>query len=212
MLRLEEYVGIDHAAIDELLDADLLRHDTDHPHRLYSVSPRGRDVIGEHYREGVDYGHGQGDLEESSQHVFAVEIGRRHLQAAYVDDPASPVVEVVPYYDLDGNHRLDIAGLDADGEIRVAVEAERVNNDIHEAVPADFDKIAGCDVDEAIWIVMTRQGGHDVVQALHDPPDGTARVEKTYSENTPPRQFNIDTPGLTTVIPVEYLRKELGLA
>jgi hypothetical protein len=211
MLRLQEYVGIDRDAVDELLETDLLRHDTDHPHRLYSVSPAGRDVIGEHYRQGVDYGHGQGDLEESSQHVFAVEVGRRWLEQEYVGDPDSPVVEVVPYYDLDGHHRLDIAGVDADGEIRVAVEAERVNHDLREAVPADFDKIAACDVDEAIWIVMTQSAGHDVLQALNDPPDGEPRVEKTYAETTPPQQFRIDTPGLTAMYPAEWLRVRVGV-
>jgi len=209
MLRLQEYVGIDRDAVDELLETDLLRHDTDHPHRLYSVSPAGRDVIGEHYRQGVDYGHGQGDLEESSQHVFAVEVGRRWLEQEYVADPDSPVVEVVPYYDLDGHHRLDIAGVDADGAIRVAVEAERVNHDLREAVPDDFDKIAACEVDEAIWIVMTQSAGHDVLQALNDPPDGTPRVEKTYAETTPPQQFRIDTPGLTAMYPAEWLRARL---
>lgn len=210
MLRLQEYVGIDRDAVDELLETDLLRHDTDHPHRLYSVSPTGRDVIGEHYRQGVDYGHGQGDLEESSQHVFAVEVGRRWLEQEYVDDPESPVVDVVPYYDLDGNHRLDIAGVDDDGEIRVAVEAERVNHDLREAVPADYDKIAACDVDAAIWIVMTQRAGHDVLQALNDPPDGTPRVAKTYAETTPPQQFRIDTPGVTAMYPAEWLRERLG--
>ncbi|AXG08051.1 ATP-binding protein [Haloplanus rubicundus] len=210
MLRLQEYVGIDRDEVDELLDTDLLRHDTDHPHRLYSVSPAGRDVIGEHYRQGVDYGHGQGDLEESSQHVFAVEVGRRWLEQEYVDDLESPVVEVVPYYDLDGNHRLDIAGVDDDGEIRVAVEAERVNHDLREAVPADYDKIAACGVDEAIWIVMTQSGGHDVLQALNDPPDGEPRVAKTYAETTPPQQFRIDTPGLTAMYPAEWLRDRVG--
>jgi hypothetical protein len=210
MLRLQEYVGIDDAAVDDLLDADLLRHDTDHPHRLYSVSPAGRAVIGEGYREGVDYGHGQGDLEESSQHVFAVEVGRRYLEQEYVADPDAPVTDVVPYYGLDGNQRLDIAGVDDDGDVRVAVEVERINNDTYEAVPADFDKIAACNVDEAIWIVMTRQGGHDVLRALNDPPDGEPRVDKTYSENTPPRQFRIDTSGLTAVYPVEWLRDRVA--
>ncbi|WP_435067604.1 hypothetical protein [Haloplanus sp. C73] len=206
MLRLQEYVGIDREAVDELLETELLRHDTDHPHRLFSVSPTGRDVIGEHYRQGVDYGHGQGDLEESSQHVFAVEVGRRWLDQEYVADPDSPVTEVVPYYDVAGNQRLDIAGLDSDGEIRVAVEAERVNHDIQEAVPADYDKIAACDVDDAIWIVMTQSDGHAVLQALNDPPDGAPRVAKTYAETTPPQQFRIDTAGLTAMYPVEWVR------
>ncbi len=38
-----------------------------------------------------------------------------------------------------------------------------------------------------------------VLAALNDPPEGEPRVEKTYSENTPPRQFRIDTDGLTGV-------------
>jgi hypothetical protein len=157
----------------------------------------------------VDYGHGEGDLEESSQHVFAVEVGRRYLTQAFVDDPDSPVVEVVPYYDLDDNHRLDIAGLDDEGAIRVAVEVERINNDIHEAVPSDFDKIAACDVDEAIWIVMTQRAGHEVLSALNDPADGEPRVEKTYAETTPPQQFRLETPGLTAMYPVEWVRSRL---
>ncbi|MFC7164546.1 type IV secretion system DNA-binding domain-containing protein [Halospeciosus flavus] len=110
MLRLQAYVGIETAAIQALIDADLLRHDTDHPHRLYSVTPDGRDAIGESYRQGVDYGHGQGDLEESSAHVFAVDVGRRYLAVEYVENPESPVVDVVPYYEIDEQRRLDIAG------------------------------------------------------------------------------------------------------
>ncbi|QLG28915.1 ATP-binding protein [Halorarum halophilum] len=209
MIRLQEYVGIDSDAVQDLLEADLLRHDTDHPHRLYTVTPDGRTVIGESYRQGVDYGHGAGDLEESSQHVFAVEIGRQYLEGAFVDDPDSPIVEVVPYYDLDENRRLDIAGVDREGTIVAAVEAERVNHDINRAVPEDFDKIADCDVDEAIWVVMTQSEGHDVLQALNDPPEGDPRVEKTYAKSTPPQQFRIDTPGLTAIYPAEWLRDRL---
>ncbi len=185
------------------------RHDTDHPHRLYTVTPDGRKAIGESYRQGVDYGHGAGDLEESSQHVFAVEVARRYLERAYVEDLESAVTEVVAYYDIDEQRRLDIAGLDAEGEIRVAVEAERINHDVLRAVPEDYDKIADCEVEEAIWVVMTRTGGHRVLQALNDPTDGEPRVEKTYSQNTPPQQFRIDTPGLTAICPVEYVRDTL---
>jgi DNA helicase HerA-like ATPase len=206
MLRLEEYVDIDSEARQNLLDADLLRQDTDYPHRLYSVTPDGRETIGEQYRQGIDYGHGQGDLEESSQHVFAVEVGKRHLEAAYVSNPDSPVVAVVPYYDLDDNHRLDIAGLDDAGEIRVTVEVERVNNDVGRAVPEDFDKMAACDPEAAIWIVMSQSAGHDVLQALNDPIEGEPRVEKTYADTTPPQQFRIDTPGLTAMYPAGWLR------
>ncbi|QCJ45873.1 ATP-binding protein [Haloprofundus sp. MHR1] len=210
MLRLQEYVGIESAAVESLIDDGLLRHDTDHPHRLYSVTPDGRSEIGESYRQGVDYGHGAGDLEESSQHVLAIEVARQYLVEAYLEDPESPVVDVIPYYDIDDRRRLDIAGLGADGTIVVAVEAERVNHDIRRAVPEDFDKIADCNVDDAIWVVMTQSAGHAVLQALNDPLEGDPRVEKTYANTTPPQQFRIETPGLTAMYPVEWLRDQLS--
>jgi hypothetical protein len=209
MLRLQEYVGIEAEEIDPLLDADLLRHDTDHPHRLYSVTADGRSAIGESFREGVDYGHGKGDLDESSLHVMSVEVGRHYLEQHYVADPDSAVETVIPYYEVD-DHRLDCVGLDADGDVRVAVEAERVNHDVIRAVPDDFDKMAACDPDEAIWIVMSGPAGHTVLEALNDPPEGPVRVEKSYAESTPPQQFRIDTDGLTAMYPVDHLRGKLA--
>ena len=239
MLRLQEYVGVDPDAVEDLLEADLLRHDTDYPHRIYSVTPAGRHAIGEGYRQGVDFGHGQGDLDESALHVLAVEVGRQYLHAQYVNDSDSPVVTVVPYYELDGedtttvaaslamgsdsdaveeatstynNRRLDVAGLDREGNVVIAIEAERINHDAREAIPADFDKMAACNPDEALWIVTKQADGHAVIDALNDPPDGTPRVEKTYAETTPPQQFRIDTPGLTAVYPVEWLRDRIDAA
>jgi len=141
---------------------------------------------------------------------MAVEVARQYLVSEYLDDPESDVVEVTPYYDLEevslpasafmapdadeseevtdkyDQRRLDIAALDKNGEVVVAVEAERVNHDTRRAVPDDFDKIAECDPDEAIWVVTTRQEGHNVLTALNDPLDGEPRVEKTYNQNTPP--------------------------
>ncbi|MFC4407226.1 hypothetical protein [Haloarchaeobius iranensis] len=209
MIRLQEYVGIDSGDVQDLVDADLLRHDTDHPHRLFTVSPEGRTEIGESYRQGVDYGHGAGDLEESSHHVFAIEVGRLYLEQAYARNPESPVVEVVPYHDIDEGRRLDLAGVDEDGEIIVAAEAERINHDIHRAVPEDFDKMADCDVEDTIWFVTNRSAGHEVLSVLNDPPEGDPRVEKTYSEGTPPQQFTIETPGLTAIYPLGYVQGTL---
>ncbi|MFC6733920.1 ATP-binding protein [Haladaptatus sp. DYSN1] len=232
MIRLQEYVGIESSAVQDLLDADVLRHDTDHPHRLFSVTPEGRRAIGESYRQGIDYGHGKGDLEESSQHVFAVEVLRRYMERGYVDDPESSVVEVVPYYEireggvsaadfmgsgeeLDGSeefemHRLDCVGLDADDEILIVGEAERINHDYRRAVPEDYDKMAACEPEEAIWVVMDRKGGHSVLSALNDPTDGKTRVGKTYVESTPPNQFRIDAPGLTQMYSVAWLRDNMA--
>jgi len=214
MVRLQEYVGIDRDAIDDLLEAGVLRHEGDHPHRLYTVTPVGRSVIGESYRETVDFGHGAGDLEESSEHVLAVEVGRRLLVQAHRDDPDSNVERVVPYYefdDEDDDRRLDVAGLNTDGEVVATVEAERINKDIHYAVPEDYDKMADCDPETAVWLVMRQADAHEVLSVLNDPPDGAGepRVEKTYAETTPPQQFTIDTPGLTDIYPVEWVRDRL---
>ncbi|WP_226007463.1 ATP-binding protein [Natrinema salinisoli] len=206
MIRLQEYVGIETDEIAPLLDADLLRHDTDHPHRLYSVSSEGRSAIGESYRKGVDYGHGVGDLDESSEHVFGIEVTRQYLEEAYAANPQSDVTEVIPYYELDDQHRLDLAGVSDDGEIIVTAEVERINHDIGRAVPDDFDKMAACDPEAAIWVVMKQADGHRLLSALNDPLEGDPRVEKTYAKTTPPQQFRIDTPGMTAVYPAEWLR------
>nr|WP_264475537.1 type IV secretion system DNA-binding domain-containing protein [Halorubellus salinus] len=209
MIRLQEYVDIESNAIQDLIDADLLRHDTDHPHRLYTVPPDGRTIIGESYRQGVDYGHGHGDLEESSLHVLAIEVARQYLNQEYVENPESEVTQTIPYYDIDERRRLDLAGINDNGEVIVAVEAERINHDIHHAVPEDYDKIADTNVDEAIWVVMKQADAHKILAVLNNPPDGTTRIEKTYAKTTPPQQFRIDTPGLTAMYPVEWLRDKL---
>jgi hypothetical protein len=208
MLRLQEYVGADSDDVAELVEADLLRS-TDHPHRLYTVTPAGRDVLGEGYRQGVDFGDGKGDLEESAEHVLGVRVGERLLAEVFVADPDCPATRVKAYHEIDEQRRLDIAALDDAGDVVVAVEVERVNHDVRRAAPADFDKMADCGAQAAIWIVMTQRDGHTVLQALNDPLDGPPRVQKTYAETTPPQQFRIDTPGLTAMYPVAWLRKRV---
>jgi hypothetical protein len=268
MIRLLEYVGASNEDVQRLIEAGYLTHDANHPHRLYSVTPAGRNVIGEAYREGVDFGHGKGDLEESSLHVMMVEVGYRHLVRSYRDNPESPVTEVIKYFDLDRasietigpvgadeadgdvatnlnedevtdteaegmteaaadtdanvsaessdttphteSRRIDAAGLDAEGNVVVTLEAERVNHDVRRAVPADYDKMAACDPDEAIWVCWKQKEGYTILRALNDPLDGITRVEKEYSPTTPPHQYRIDTPGLTAMYNVEYLRDRLG--
>jgi hypothetical protein len=218
MLRLQEYVGIDATAVDELLDAGHLRHDGDHPHRLYTVTSEGRHLLNEGHRRGIAFGHATGDLGESSQHTLGVEAGRRYLETKYRNDPESPVVEVVPYYEPDhhtlepaGNaDRLDVVGLDSDGEVVVAIEVERINNDLVEAAPADYDKMAACEPEEAIWITMTQSDGHRLLRALNHPADGEPRVTQTYAETTPLQQFRLDTPGCTGIYPVTWIRDRIN--
>jgi hypothetical protein len=209
MNRLREYVGIAAEEVRELVDEGLLREDTAYPHRLYSLAPRARSVIGEAYREGVDFGDGLGDLEESSEHVMLNQLAAQWAAAHYVDDPDHPGVEVKQYHELADDHRLDCAVLDEEGEVCVAIEAERINHDSREAVPADFDKLASCEPLAAIWVVSGRQDAHAVLQALNDPLDGEPRVTKQYSESSPPQRWRIDEPGFTACYTFRWLRRQL---
>jgi hypothetical protein len=207
MTLLEAYVGIEKDAVRALVDAGLVSVDCIRPYKLYTVTPTGRDEIGVRHREGIAHGDGTGDLSESSLHVAMVEVGARLLQREFCG-PDGPGVEVRRYHDVEGG-RLDAAVLDVDGEILVTLEAERINNDRAEAIPADFDKMAACNPEHAWWIVKTRADAHEVLTALNDPPDGEPRVTKTYSEQMAPHRFTIETPGLTEIHTFERARNAL---
>nr|WP_321167052.1 hypothetical protein [Halorubrum sp. GN11GM_10-3_MGM] len=141
MRRLQEYVDIDDTELGELREAGLLRRDCRYPHILYTVTAEGRDAIGVRHREGVAHGAGAGDLGESSLHVAMVEAGCALLEAEYVADPESPAVSVEQYYSVPEG-RLDAAAVDEAGEVIAGLEAERMNNDLTQAVPEDYDKLA----------------------------------------------------------------------
>ncbi len=208
MVRLQEYAGVDTEAVEQLLDDGLLREDCTHPHKLLTVASEGRSELQIGHKEGVAHGHGKGDLSESSLHVAMVILGRDYIEAAFVQNPASEATEAVVYHEVDG-HRLDAAGLDENGEVVVTLEAERLNNDRHTAVPSDFDKMAALDPEESIWIVPTRDDAHDILEILNDPLEGEPRVEKTYSRNSPPQAFTIDEPGLSEIYTLRYVRDSL---
>jgi hypothetical protein len=62
------------------------------------VTPGGLDLIGERYREGLDFGDGLGDMHESTEQRMAVEFARRYIQAECAEDPDSAVVDVRLYH------------------------------------------------------------------------------------------------------------------
>lgn len=200
MTTLQDYVGIETSGVDALLDDGLMREDCHRPHKLLTVTARGREEIGVAYREGVAHGDGKGDLSESSLHVAMVEAGARLAHDEYVKGDG-PGVSVRRYHDV-SEGRLDVAVLSNSGDIVAAFEAELINNDHAEAIPSDFDTIAACDPDDACWIVKSRADGHALLEALQN-AEGEPRVETTYSENMAPRDYNLDTPGLSRVLTLE---------
>lgn len=108
------------------------------------------------------------------------------------------------------NRRLDVAGLEADDEVVVTVEAERVNNDLHTAAPKDYDTMAACEPEEAVWIAMSNDEAREILAALNDPPEGPVRVEKEYADTTKVADFSIDEPGCTEILTLHSLQRSLG--
>mgnify|MGYP006277007261 FL=1 len=208
---LQADCGLDDEAVADLLDAGLIRHDTDTPHTLYTVTPAGRRVLNEPHRSGDAHGHGIGDVAESSLHTMMVELGRRYVEQAFVEDEESAAVESMSYFDAaDGEFRYDAVGLNADGEIVITLEAERANNDRYTAVPADYDKLAESEPEAAIWVTQNRKDAHQVLKALNKPSDGEPRVQKQYSENSPPSRWRIDESGFTEMQTIGMLQRDLS--
>jgi hypothetical protein len=162
-------------------------------------------------REGVTHGDGQGDLLETTAYASMVEALRRYVDQEFVADPDSPVVEAVSYYGLEnGDGRLDVAGLDASGAVVVGGEAERINNDVVEKAPRDFDQLAELGVEEAIWVGAKRSAVHKaILRPLNEPADGEPRIDHAYSSNTSIRDVSPLTPGLTDVFTMQLLTEAL---
>jgi hypothetical protein len=76
-------------------------------------------------------------------------------------------------------------------------------------VPADYDKMAACDPEEAIWLAMSNAEAHEILAALNDPLEGDPRVDKSYAESTPTTSFRIDRPGFTDCHTLAHLRSKL---
>jgi len=205
MERLQAYAGLSDEAFDELVVDGIITIDGRHPHTLYTVTPEGRELIGAAHREGHAHGDGVGDLSESSLHVMMVETMRRGFEARFVDDADHPAASVETYYPVEGG-RLDVAVLDADGDVVITGEAERSNHDTLRAVPADYDKMAACEPDRAYWVVEGRSEGHEVIRALHNPGDGTPRVGQTYSESYALTRVSFDEPGFSNILTVGSFR------
>ncbi|QLH81389.1 ATP-binding protein [Halosimplex pelagicum] len=205
MERLRAYAGLSDEQFDELVVDGIVAIDGRHPHTLYTVTPEGRELIGAAHREGHAHGDGVGDLSESSLHVMMVETMRRGFEARFVDDTDHPAASVETYYPVEDG-RLDVAVLDADGDVVITGEAERSNHDTLRAVPADYDKMAACEPDRAYWVVEGRSEGHEVIRALHNPGNGNPRVGRTYSESYALTRIAFDEPGFSNILTIGSFR------
>lgn len=103
---------------------------------------------------------------------------------------------------LDANTRIDVAALDGD-DVTLTVEVERPTNDLRTGVPADFDAMAACDPNAAVWIVANRELGHRIVEILVGDHNEDTRLSLTpadvKSPTTPLERYDLQAPGCTAI-------------
>ncbi|WP_193310490.1 ATP-binding protein [Halorubrum halophilum] len=187
--------------VERLTEQDLLDADSAAGRKYYTVLPDGRDLLGRELKAGP----GAGDLGEKTPHKVGVRLLELWLQQR--DD----VVRVEPYYETDDGTVLDVAGIDEDGDLVWAGEAELASNNRHAPVE-DYDKLSAVDAD-AIWAFNNRETALDVLDSLAD----ADRIDERVSGRAA-RSFatirdavdDFDAGGLTTVRGFKNLDQELN--
>ncbi|TKX84028.1 ATP-binding protein, partial [Halorubrum sp. SS5] len=187
--------------VERLTEQDLLDADSAAGRKYYTVLPDGRDLLGRELKAGP----GAGDLGEKTPHKVGVRLLELWLQQR--DD----VVRVEPYYETDDGTVLDVAGIDEDGDLVWAGEAELASNNRHAPVQ-DYDKLSAVDAD-AIWAFNNRETALDVLESLAD----ADRIDERVSGRAA-RSFatirdavdDFDAAGLTTVRGFKNLDQELN--
>mgnify|MGYP000117914813 CR=1 FL=1 len=218
-------LGITSQDISALSDAGLITVDHLGHYAYYTLTPDGRDLLGESYRHGIDWGPGKRDLAGSLLHQTMVEALRRYIEITHAENPDSPVTETEIYYtpniqdlgsDVDDEIIYDVVGLTADGVIHVVGEAERNNHDVATAALDDYYAMAAADPADALWVTPSDQKGHDaVIKPLDDPSSTTAYPDPDpvidgQSEATNLKHHNYDQPGLTGIYKLTDIRNELS--
>lgn len=211
MLRLREAAGLGKDAVDTLVELGYLDRQADFQDRIYRLTPAGKAELRE-LRDGAAPEPHPGDPNESAAHIRLV-VGAARKLTTVADSDDIPVKTVERYWDVPNSDRtIDVVGLDASGDVVVAIEAERATGDRATAAPADYDTMAGVDPTAALWVVPNRATGHTILRALADPTDGTPRVplsdDALPARTTPLSRLSLTAAGCTDLCPLSQLAPE----
>ncbi|MDB2239175.1 ATP-binding protein [Halorubrum ezzemoulense] len=197
-LLRDEY---DDLHMERLTEQDLLEAESAAGRKYYTVLPDGRDLLGRELKTGP----GAGDLGEKTPHKVGVRLLELWLHQQ--DD----VGRVEPYYETDDGTVLDVAGIDEDGDLVWAGEAELASNNRHAPVE-DYDKLSAVDAD-AIWAFNNRETALDVLDSLADADRIGERVSGRAARSFATIRDAVDdfdAAGLTTVRGFKNLDQELN--
>lgn len=189
---------------DELAEAGYITPQSELRGEYYRLTPKARTLL-QRLRNGADPPEPKrGDPEESVLHIKGVELAVQALETVR-DEPASPIEQVERYWvPPESEARIDVVGLDGDGQPHICVEVERETHDLSTGVLTDADAMAACDPAVSLWVVTNRRLGHTVVDHLAHPATGEPRVELdahgVRSDTTALTTYDLDAPGCSTLV------------
>ncbi|WP_050033770.1 ATP-binding protein [Halorubrum halophilum] len=205
MYPLRAAVGLTGAEPKEaLVEAGYITLQSDLQGDYYNLTSKARTLL-ERLRNGGDPPEPKrGDPAESVLHIKGVELAAQALETG-CEDPDLPIEEVERYWvPPESEARIDVVGLDADGQPRVCVEVERSTHDLSTGVLEDADAMAACDPDASIWVVTNRSLGHTVVDHLASPASGRPRIDldpaDLLSPSTALAKYDLTAPGCSAVM------------
>lgn len=205
MYPLRAAVGLIGAAPKEaLVEAGYITLQSDLQGDYYNLTTKARTLL-ERLRNGGEPPEAKrGDPRESVLHIKGVELAVQALETVCAD-PEVPIEQVERYWvPPDSEARIDVVGLDADGQPRVCVEVERSTHDLSTGVLEDADAMAACDPDASIWVVTKRPLGHTIVDHLANPASGRPRVAldptDLLSPTTALAKYDLTAPGCSEVV------------
>jgi hypothetical protein len=199
---LESYLNIESDAVTELINKNLLTKET-HPHKLYSVTQTGRDLINVRQREGQTFGDGIGDLSESTYHCHMIREVEHQIKETWIADETHPATQVKPYHEPGDETRHDIVVWNNES-LYAIFEIETATNDLSVSAPEDYDTMAASDASWAIWVTRTRDIGKTVIDALADPADDSPRI--TAKRSHPLRENRFNEAGFHRIVTINKLR------
>jgi hypothetical protein len=186
----------------------------------YRLTPKARTLL-QRLRNGGDPPESKrGDPEESVLHIKGVERAVQALETVR-DESDNPIEQVERYWvPPESEARIDVVGLDGDGQPRICVEVERSTHDLSTGVLNDADAMAACDPDASLWVVTNRELGHDIVEHLATPLTGQPRVNldptDLLSPTTTLASYDLAAPGCSDLVTygqvdAQTIRDALGI-
>lgn len=170
----------------------------------YNLTPKARTLLTRLRNGGDPPEPKRGDPTESVLHIKGIELAVEALVTA-AEDSDIPIDTVERYWvPPESEARIDVVGLDADGQPRICVEVERSTHDLSTGVLEDADAMAACDPDASIWVVTGRSLGHTVVDHLASPASGRPRIDldpaDVLSPTTALAKYDLNAPGCSELV------------